>query len=114
MKCITSGTTAKPKGVVLSYSSYETNRKTFEDFLELNRPEHSNEEGDVDEEDAEVTFVPVIVNPMHHTNSTAFTDMALRRPGTHLHLFPKYTTAYWKVLVDLVGEGEKTTTARAI
>ena len=35
MKCITSGTTAKPKGVVLSYASYETNRKTFEDFLEF-------------------------------------------------------------------------------
>ena len=34
----------------------------------------------------------VVANPMHHTNSTAFTDWALRRPGTILHLFEAYTT----------------------
>lgn len=46
-------------------------------------------------------FRPVIVNPMHHTNSTAFTDWALRRPHTHLHLFERYTTGYWGVLASL-------------
>ena len=35
---------------------------------------------------------------MHHTNSTAMTDWALRRPGTHLHLMQRYSTQYWLAL----------------
>ena len=43
-----------PKGVQLPYSSYDCNRSTFEDFLEVT-------EG----------MIAVVANPMHHTNSTA-------------------------------------------
>jgi acyl-CoA synthetase (AMP-forming)/AMP-acid ligase II len=90
----TSGTTGKPKGVKLSYSNYETNRATFEQFLEI-------------EQDSTITLTAVVVNPLHHTNSTSITDWALRRPGACLHLFQRYTTPYWGILAQL-GHTEKT------
>ena len=43
---------------------------------------------------------------MHHTNSTAFTDWALRRPGTHLHLYERYTTKYWSTLAQIALNGD--------
>jgi long-subunit acyl-CoA synthetase (AMP-forming) len=57
---ILTGTTGHPKGVELSYLNYRTNRDTFESFLGF--------------EDQETTFIPVAVNPMHHTNSTSLSD----------------------------------------
>jgi len=86
----TSGTTGRPKGVRLPYRSYVTNRSTFESFLQV-QPDDC--------------FAPVIVNPMHHTNSTAFTDWALRRPGTHLHLIERYSTQYWRQVTAIAGQG---------
>ena len=86
----TSGTTGCPKGVRLSYRSYRTNRSTFEQFLGVL-------EGD--------RFTPLVVNPLHHTNSTAITDWALRRPGSRLHLVKRYSTQYWRVLADVAGAG---------
>jgi AMP-binding enzyme len=85
-RCIifTSGTTGHPKGVELSYLNYRVNRATFESFLGF--------------EDPSVLFVPVAVNPMHHTNSTSITDWALRRPQTHLHLLDRYSTQYWSII----------------
>jgi hypothetical protein len=85
-RCIifTSGTTGNPKGVELSYSNYRVNRETFESFLGFMDPS--------------TMFVPVAVNPMHHTNSTSITDWALRRPNTHLHLLERYSTQYWTVI----------------
>jgi len=82
----TSGTTGRPKGVQLPYRSFRTNRSTFEQFLEI-KPENR--------------FAVLIVNPLHHTNSTAITDWALRRPTTHIHLLEKYTTHYWKILSEV-------------
>jgi acyl-CoA synthetase (AMP-forming)/AMP-acid ligase II len=82
----TSGTTGQPKGVQLPYRSFRTNRSTFEQFLEI-KPAHR--------------FAVLIVNPLHHTNSTAITDWALRRPNSHIHLMEKYTTDYWKMLSEL-------------
>jgi acyl-CoA synthetase (AMP-forming)/AMP-acid ligase II len=88
-RCIifTSGTTGKPKGVELTYNNYWSNRCTFESFLELT--------------DQKIKFVPIVVNPMHHTNSTSITDWALRRSGTCLHLLERYTTQYWNVLTGI-------------
>lgn len=40
----------------------------------------------------------VLVNPLHHTNSSAIGDWAVRRPGAVLHLVERYTTGYWAVL----------------
>lgn len=87
VRCVifTSGTTGKPKGVELSYGNYNTNRETFESFLQLADPED--------------LFVPLVVNPMHHTNSTSITDWSLRRPNTVLHLVHHYTTKYWDILI---------------
>jgi acyl-CoA synthetase (AMP-forming)/AMP-acid ligase II len=82
----TSGTTGQPKGVQLPYRAFRTNRSTFEQFLEI-KPSHN--------------FAVFIVNPLHHTNSTAITDWALRRPNTHIHLIEKYTTNYWKILSEV-------------
>ena len=75
----TSGTTGNPKGVNLAYSAYCCNRLTFEQFLQV-------------EEHPATRFCPVVTNPFHHTNTTAVTDWALRRPGSHLHLLQRYTT----------------------
>ncbi|MHC4873319.1 MAG: AMP-binding protein [Planctomycetota bacterium] len=82
----TSGTTGKPKGVRLPYRSYECNRQTFEHFLQI-KPQDK--------------FALCCVNPLHHTNSTAVTDWALRRPGTHLHLVERYSTQYWKTIAGI-------------
>jgi acyl-CoA synthetase (AMP-forming)/AMP-acid ligase II len=84
----TSGTTGLPKGVRLPYRAYETNRATFEQFLDV-RPEHN--------------FAVLVVNPFHHTNSTAITDWAMRRPGSHIHLVERYSTIYWKLVRDTAG-----------
>lgn len=82
----TSGTTGQPKGVQLPYRAYRTNRSTFEAFLEVG-PQHK--------------FGVLIVNPMHHSNSTAITDWALRRPGSHIHLIQQYSSLYWKILAEV-------------
>ena len=82
----TSGTTGQPKGVQLPYRAYRTNRSTFEHFLEIRETDK---------------FAVLVVNPLHHTNSTAITDWALRRPNSHIHLMEKYTTDYWRVLSEV-------------
>ena len=89
IRCIifTSGTTGHPKGVELSYMNYRVNRSTFESFLGF--------------EDPRTIFVPVAVNPMHHTNSTSISDWALRRPNSHLHLLDRYATQYWAVIAAI-------------
>ena len=79
----TSGTTGNPKGVRLPYKAYRCNRLTFESFL------HAGEGR---------ALVAVVVNPLHHTNSTSITDWCLRKPDSELHLIQRYTTQYWSVL----------------
>jgi len=37
-----------------------------------------------------------------HTNSTALSDWGMRRSGTKIHLLQRYSTVYWKVLVEIV------------
>eukprot|EP00946_MAST-07B_sp_MAST-7B-sp1_P005403 g5403.t1 len=91
----TSGTTGNPKGVSLTYDNYECNRNTFEQFLMI-------------QENSSVRIV--VVNPLHHTNSSSFTDWMLRRPKGRLVLFQRYTTSYWEILSNLgvtVGENER-------
>lgn len=83
----TSGTTGKPRGASLSHRSYLTNRLTYEQYFGL----------------SEATPLDLfLANPLHHTNSTALSDWAIRRKGTVLHLLERYTTRYWKVLTDAV------------
>jgi acyl-CoA synthetase (AMP-forming)/AMP-acid ligase II len=86
----TSGTTGQPKGVRLPYRAYRTNQATFEKLLDIS---------------PEDRFAVLIVNPMHHTNSTALTDWAMRRPGSRIHLVQRYSTVYWKLLADTANQG---------
>lgn len=86
MVVFTSGTTAQPKGVELSYRAYQVNRLTFEQFLEIK---------------AEDRLALLVVNPLHHSNSSAMTDWAMRRPNSHIHLVEKYSTGYWRILAEV-------------
>lgn len=90
----TSGTTALPKGVRLTHRNYRVNRSTFEAFLAV---------------PPDADLVLVAVNPMHHGNSTAITDWAVRRPGTRLHLVERYSSRFWALLERLgsTGGGER-------
>jgi acyl-CoA synthetase (AMP-forming)/AMP-acid ligase II len=86
MIIFTSGTTGEPKGASLPHRSYLANRLTYEKYFETD----------------EATRVSLLlVNPLHHANSTAFSDWGMRRRGTVIHLLQRYTTAYWKVLVEV-------------
>lgn len=82
----TSGTTGKPKGVSLSHRSYLANRLTFEQYFSMSE---------------KTPLDLLLVNPLHHTNSSALSDWGMRRSGTIIHLLQRYTTAYWKILVEV-------------
>jgi len=90
MIIFTSGTTGAPKGVKLTDGNYAVNRATFEQMLGIRQQNN---------------FAVLVVNPLHHTNSTAICDWAMRRPGSHIHLVERYATLYWLILTQ-VAEGE--------
>ncbi|GAJ13106.1 unnamed protein product, partial [marine sediment metagenome] len=80
------GITDKPKGVSLSHGSYLANRLTFEQYFGMS-------------ESTQLDLL--LVNPLHHTNSSALADWGMRRSGTIIHLIQRYTAAYWKILVEV-------------
>jgi acyl-CoA synthetase (AMP-forming)/AMP-acid ligase II len=82
----TSGTTARPRGVILPHRSFLADRLIFEDYFSMSQ-------------DAGLELVAV--NPLHHVNSTVLTDWGLRRSRAIVHLLERYTTLYWKILVDV-------------
>lgn len=82
----TSGTTNKPKGVRLPFRAYTCNAATFDGFLA---------------DDAPSKVVAIVVNPLHHTNSSAISDWASRRPGSQIHLFDRYGSHYWQSLIKI-------------
>jgi len=82
----TSGTTGNPKGVMLTWENYAANAAALEDMLAI-RPEDPLD--------------LVVVNPLHHTNSSAITDWGLRRANTRIHLFSRYSTPWWKALQEI-------------
>ena len=85
----TSGTTGDPKGVELSYSAYSTSSATFEQFLGFDEATGCARH-----------LVALLANPLHHTNSSAILDWAMRRPGSEVILLAKYTTQYWSLLAS--------------
>jgi len=89
MVIFTSGTTGKPKGASLSHRSYLANRLTFEQYFGVSK----NTQLDL-----------LLVNPLHHTNSSALSDWGLRRSGAIIHLIQRYSTAYWKILVEVASK----------
>ncbi|MFC1987837.1 AMP-binding protein [Chloroflexota bacterium] len=86
MVIFTSGTTGRPKGASLSHRSYLANRLTFESYFGMSKTTQLD---------------LLLVNPLHHTNSSALSDWGIRRGGTTIHLLSRYTTAYWKILVEV-------------
>jgi acyl-CoA synthetase (AMP-forming)/AMP-acid ligase II len=89
MVIFTAGTTGLPKGVSLSHRSYLANRLTFEDYFRL---------------PLSAPLDLLLVNPLHHTNSTALSDWGMRRAGAVIHLVRRYSTAYWKILTEVAGK----------
>eukprot|EP01066_Platyproteum_vivax_P016494 Platyproteum_vivax@DN7143_c0_g1_i1.p2 len=88
----TSGTTGKAKAARLSYRSYECNAKTFSDFLNV---------------DSDCRLIIITVNPLHHTNSTAISDWAIRTPGSEIHLFERYSTTFWGAVMTIIEKRQK-------
>jgi acyl-CoA synthetase (AMP-forming)/AMP-acid ligase II len=82
----TSGTTAKPKGVSLSHRNLLTSRLIFEDYFDMS-------------DAAELDLM--LVNPLHHVNSTVLADWGLRRKRAIIHLVERYTTPFWKILAEV-------------
>lgn len=87
----TSGTTGHPKGARLSYGNYENNDAALAEYLLLS--------------DSSREFVApgplfLLINPLHHANSTAVSDMLVRRPHMELLLFPRYGSFYWKAIME--------------
>ncbi len=85
MIIFTSGTTGHPKGVRLSRAAYKCNASTFDNFLFAGAR-------------ADKALIAVVVNPLHHTNSTAICDWACRTPRAQIVLMERYSTRYWSVL----------------
>ncbi len=85
----TAGTTGKPKGVSLSHRSYLANRLTYEQYFGVLRTTQLD---------------LLLVNPLHHANSTALADWGMRRSGAIIHLVQCYSTPYWSTLVEAVSK----------
>lgn len=90
----TSGTTGEPKGVQQSYNNYITNYKELLELFGIQESEN---------------IAAIIVNPLHHTNASAFIDTFFRKPNTHIHIMSKYSTQYWKIICNIteIEKGKK-------
>ena len=86
MIIFTAGSTGLPKGVSLSHRSYLANRLTFEEYFSL--PEST-------------PLDLLLVNPLHHTNSSALSDWGMRRKGAIIHLIQRYSTLYWRIVTEV-------------
>lgn len=88
----TSGTTGNPKGVRLTYGNYENNARALGGELLGLKPGKP----------ASV----LVVNPLHHTNSSAVTDCFFRHAPGRVVLYSRYGTAYWQVLAETVEKAQ--------
>ncbi len=87
----TSGTTGDPKGVVLTWGNYDTNAATFRQMFAPIRKDPMD---------------LMMVNPLHHANSTAMSDWFLREARAVIHMLPRYTTPYWSILAEVAEKAQ--------
>ncbi|MFA0887861.1 MAG: AMP-binding protein [Synergistales bacterium] len=87
----TSGTTGNPKGVRLSYANYENNASALGGQLLGLKPGSP--------------AMVLVVNPLHHTNSSAVTDCFFRHAAGHVTMLSRYGTAYWQILAGAAESG---------
>lgn len=82
----TSGSTGKPKGVKLTFGNYSGMISTFSVLYKNND---------------NIRSVFVITNPLHHINSTCFTEYCIRN-SSKLVLIHKYSKEYWLILNETI------------
>jgi acyl-CoA synthetase (AMP-forming)/AMP-acid ligase II len=87
----TSGTTGDPKGVILTWKGYDVNTEALRHLFSKKRRD---------------PMELVMINPLHHTNSSALSEWFLREPGTVIHMLPRYTTAYWRILAETAEQSQ--------
>ena len=88
----TSGTTGNPKGVRLTYANYENNARALGGELLGLKPGQP--------------VSVLVVNPLHHTNSSAVTDCFFRHAPGMVVLYSRYGTTYWQVLAETVEKAQ--------
>ncbi|KAJ1607662.1 putative acyl-CoA synthetase [Cryptosporidium canis] len=82
----TSGSTGKPKGVKLTFGNYSEMINTFSVLYK---------------NDNQIKSIFVVTNPLHHINSTCFTEYCIRS-SSKLVLIHKYSKEYWLILNETI------------
>ncbi|KAH8583836.1 acyl- synthetases [Cryptosporidium sp. chipmunk genotype I] len=82
----TSGSTGKPKGVKLTFANYLGMINTLSILCNNNN---------------NIKSIFVITNPLHHVNSTCFTEYCIRN-SSKLILIHKYSKDYWQILNETI------------
>lgn len=82
----TSGSTGRPKGVKLTFGNYLEMMNTF---------------GVLYKNNDNIKSVFVITNPLHHINSTCFTEYCIRN-SSKLVLIHRYSREYWLILNETI------------
>ncbi|OII74254.1 acyl-synthetase [Cryptosporidium ubiquitum] len=82
----TSGSTGKPKGVKLTFSNYLAMIGTLSVLCNNND---------------NIKSIFVITNPLHHVNSTCFTEYCIRN-SSKLVLIHRYSKSYWQILNETI------------
>ncbi|CUV05210.1 unnamed protein product [Cryptosporidium hominis] len=82
----TSGSTGRPKGAKLTFGNYSGMISTLSVLCNNNN---------------NIKSIFVITNPLHHVNSTCFTEYCIRN-SSKLILIHKYSKVYWQILNETI------------